>query len=291
MRKTLVNSILFASLTFSLGLQTPSKQSKYVPKPPSRREIIRAMVASVAGATCTTINSSSVLAKEADNRLIDVYFGCGCFWHVQHEMVEAERRILKRDDESLTARVGYAGGTKIFHNNPKSVCYPNALNAWYGDYRKLGYGEVVSLRIPPSYLSDFVTEYIDLFDQDGNRPDQTQDVGSPYRNLVGLPGGSDSDSPYYKELMKTLNSKKMKKIDFVAGKGYDKDVKGVSFVMDTAIFPFIVGEKYNQYHDGFMKGEDYPDSYNNIAQLLKQKGTLGKSICPNGALGIGVGGL
>ena len=187
MRKTLVNSILFASLTFSLGLQTPSKPSKYVPKPPSRREIICAMVASVAGPTCTTIKSSSVLAKEADNRLIDVYFGCGCFWHVHYEMVEAERRILKRDDELLTARVGYAGGTNIFHNNPKSVCYPNALNAWYGDYRKLGYGEVVSLRIPPSYLSDFVTEYIDLFDQDGNCPDQTQDVRSPYRNLIGLP--------------------------------------------------------------------------------------------------------
>ena len=33
-------------------------------------------------------------AEEGDE--IDVYFGCGCFWHVQHEFVEAEKRILGR---------------------------------------------------------------------------------------------------------------------------------------------------------------------------------------------------
>ena len=71
---------------------------------------------------------------------------------------------------------------------------------------------------------------------------------------------------------------------------YDNDVKGVSFVMDTAEFPFVVGERYHQFHDGFFKGEDYPDSYNKISQRLQQNGNLGSSLCPNGVLGIGIGG-
>ena len=36
---------------------------------------------------------------------------CRCFWHVQHEFVEAEKRILGRSDLELTARAGYAGGS------------------------------------------------------------------------------------------------------------------------------------------------------------------------------------
>eukprot|EP00804_Cyclotella_cryptica_P012238 CCRYP_013843-RA/>CCRYP_013843-RA protein AED:0.06 eAED:0.06 QI:123/1/1/1/1/0.66/3/552/225 len=53
--------------------------------------------------------SSPSFAQEDDDDLIDVYFGCGCFWHVQHEFVEAERRILSRPDDRLTSRAGYAG--------------------------------------------------------------------------------------------------------------------------------------------------------------------------------------
>jgi hypothetical protein len=30
------------------------------------------------------------------------YWGVGCFWHAQHEFVEAEKRILGRTDEQLT---------------------------------------------------------------------------------------------------------------------------------------------------------------------------------------------
>lgn len=31
-----------------------------------------------------------------------VYFGAGCFWHVQHEMVETERKVLGRKDTEIT---------------------------------------------------------------------------------------------------------------------------------------------------------------------------------------------
>jgi peptide methionine sulfoxide reductase MsrA len=31
-----------------------------------------------------------------------VMFGAGCFWHVQHEFVSAERNLLQRSDQDLT---------------------------------------------------------------------------------------------------------------------------------------------------------------------------------------------
>ena len=48
--------------------------------------------------------SSPALAKD-----IPLYFGNGCFWHIQHEMVNAEQKVLKREDEQLTSAAGYAG--------------------------------------------------------------------------------------------------------------------------------------------------------------------------------------
>ena len=38
-------------------------------------------------------------AVKTGNEAIDCYFGCGCFWHVQHELVNAERYVLQRGDE------------------------------------------------------------------------------------------------------------------------------------------------------------------------------------------------
>jgi peptide methionine sulfoxide reductase MsrA len=220
----------------------------------------------------------------ADEGLIDVYFGCGCFWHVQHEMVEAEKKILGRTDDQLTARAGYAGG-KAGSVDGK-VCYHNAPNI--ADYGKLGHAEVVGLRIPASKFKDFCVEYFTLFDKDGNRPDQAGDRGTEYRNLVGFPGGSKS-----KELSKILIDASIAtgdKLDFAVGKGDDKDLRKVSFLMDTAEYPFFVGEQYHQFHDGFNLGENYPGSYNNLAGTFAKAGeSFGK--CPNGSFGLGIGGL
>jgi hypothetical protein len=52
---------------------------------------------------------------------------------VQHELVEAERRIRGRTDAELTSRAGYAGlsktiGDKVCYHNPKHI----------SDYRELG---------------------------------------------------------------------------------------------------------------------------------------------------------
>jgi peptide methionine sulfoxide reductase MsrA len=129
------------------------------------------------------------IASAAGEDLIDVYFGCGCFWHVQHEFVEAERKILGRSDSELTTFVGYAGGRAGARDG--KVCYHNA--AQVSDYGSLGHAEVVGLRIPRASYGDFATEYCKLFDKNGFRPDQLGDRGTEYRNLVAMPGGSSGD--------------------------------------------------------------------------------------------------
>ena len=45
--------------------------------------------------------SVSVHAEESKD-VQKYYWGVGCFWHTQHEFIEAERRILGRTDEQLT---------------------------------------------------------------------------------------------------------------------------------------------------------------------------------------------
>mmetsp|Transcript_15812 Transcript_15812/g.31890 ORF Transcript_15812/g.31890 Transcript_15812/m.31890 type:complete len:94 (-) Transcript_15812:194-475(-) len=85
--------------------------------------------------------------RECQNKqnMTPVRTTCGCFWHVQHEFVEAERKILGRSDDQITSRAGYAGGKAGALDG--KVCYHNAGNV--ADYGKLGHAEVVSMRIPP----------------------------------------------------------------------------------------------------------------------------------------------
>jgi hypothetical protein len=42
-----------------------------------------------------------------DARASEVYFGVGCFWHVQHEFTQAEKKLLGRDDSKLTVSSSY----------------------------------------------------------------------------------------------------------------------------------------------------------------------------------------
>jgi len=65
---------------------------------------------------------------------LSVYFGVGCFWHVQHEFVAAEKLLLGRTDSQITSKAGYAGGTKSFKDNRGNdlVCYHNLQGQ--GDY-------------------------------------------------------------------------------------------------------------------------------------------------------------
>jgi peptide methionine sulfoxide reductase MsrA len=229
--------------------------------------------------------SAHVLPSNAidnDDEIVDVYFGCGCFWHVQHEFVQAEMKFLDRTDTQLTSRAGYAGGKAGAVNG--KVCYHNARNV--ADYGKLGHAEVVYLRIPSSKFYDIAMEYCKLF-RNGMRPDQLGDRGTEYRNLVGLPGGSQS--PLAQQLVQASKDTG-DQLDFAVGKGNDDDIARLVWIMDTEKFPFYVAEAYHQFHDGFAMGENYPDSYNSLIELYVNKGENFGS-CPNGMMGLGVGGL
>ncbi len=104
---------------------------------------------------------------------------------------------------------------------------------------------------------------------------------------MGVPGGSKSK---YAESLIRASKRTGDKLDFAVGKGDDGDVAKVVFVMDTTDFPFFKAEKYHQFHDGFNWGEDYSRDYNGLAGMFQTMGEdFGK--CPNGMMGIGVGGL
>lgn len=130
----------------------------------------------------------------ADGATLPVYFGCGCFWHVQHEFVELERSVLKRPDLALSSRCGYAGGTRV--GSGGKVCYHNFQQV--ADYGKLGHAEAVAMRLPPSALPEFAKLYFALF-KAFPLPGRTvydrvdpQDAGPEYRSVIGLPGGVKS---------------------------------------------------------------------------------------------------
>ena len=229
-------------------------------KAPTRRSLIAAVPALVAPLTGQP-------AVAATDELVDVYFGCGCFWHVQHEFVEAERKILGRKDKELTSRAGYAGGT----NGKVQPCYHNLQGK--NDYGKLGHAEVVGMTIPASKYEDFAREYFKLLGPDGSRPDQFGDRGPEYRNLIGVPGGKES--PFIQSLL-SATKKEGDKVDFAKGKGNDADLKALVWIMDSQEYPFWRGETYHQFHDGFARGENYPDSYNSLGGVLDLEDTT----CP-----------
>lgn len=254
---------------------------------PSRRTFVSQQTAAAIAVISSAASPNLALAapdnEVVNDELIDVYFGCGCFWHVQHEFVEAERKILGRADDQITSRTGYAGGKAGAIDG--KVCYHNAQNI--ADYGKLGHAEVVNVRIPTSKFEDFAFEYCKLFDKDGFRPDQFGDRGLEYRNLIGIPGGKSS--PLASSLVKASIAAG-DKLDFAIGKGSDDDKPKVSFIMDTANFPFFVAEQYHQFHDGFRLDEGYPESYNSLARNFVRMGENFQA-CPIGMLGIGIGGL
>jgi peptide methionine sulfoxide reductase MsrA len=140
------------------------------------------------------------------------------------------------------------------------------------DYGKLGHAEVVGMKIPASKYEDFAREYFKLLGPDGSRPDQFGDRGPEYRNLIGVPGGKES--PFIQSLL-SATKKEGDKVDFAKGKGNDADLKALVWIMDSNEHPFWRGETYHQFHDGFARGENYPDSYNSL-----RDGLLEDTACP-----------
>lgn len=242
----------------------------------TRRNLFKsASVAAVA------VRTSVLPAASVEESVVSCYFGVGCFWHVQHEFVEAEKKILGRGERELTSLAGYAGGTQLGkdRNRPDLkrglVCYHNPLGI--ADYGKLGHAEVVGMLLPADKITSFTEEYFTLFDKNGDRPDKG-DRGPEYRSLMGIPGGMDS--PYIDGITTLARSKGLQ---LQAGVGDDSDTLGKRkvWVMDSEMFPFYQAEVYHQYHDGFFPGENYPNSYNNLQIKFAQAGVLKTTGCPD----------
>lgn len=207
----------------------------------------------------------------AQDPSISVYFGSGCFWHVQHEFIKAEETILGRDVSSYTSLTGYAGGNRL--NAMQSACYD--------DYGRLGHTEVVGFTIPTSKLPDFSVVFWDLFV--GQDRVDVMDIGPEYRAAIGVPGGFGS------ELMDVVNASQAGRaardgwwFELKAGQGDDPDTlgKALVWVYDTATYPFIQAEVYHQFHDDFLPGGNYPQSYNAHVTTLLEDGRIVHTGCP-----------
>lgn len=264
----LFTNIIVTGLAFSIQSQTSSLTSTAL-NAESRRSFLGSLVASTTLLPLVTSNPAFATSDD----LTDVYFGVGCFWHIQHEFVEAERKYLKRSDAELTSRTGYAGGKST--DKEGRVCYHNLLSV--ADYGKLGHGEVVGMRIPESQIGNFAKEYFSYFNpKTGERVDPG-DKGGEYRSLLGLPGGMNH--PMYKEVEKAAQNKGM---TLVKGQGNDPDTFGkkIVYVYDTKEYPFHQAEVYHQFHDDF-QSPPYGRKYNNLANMALEAGTLKGTGCPD----------
>ena len=119
-----------------------------------------------------------------------------------------------------------------------------------------------------------------------------QDAGAGYRNMIGVPGGMDSP------LMKIIEEENVNGMRLLAGEGNkpnqkpsEDDVFNAVWIYDSSQLPFYPAEVYHQFHDGFNLDENYPASYNRLARELVATGGVVDSGCPNGLLGVGIGGL
>lgn len=261
--------ILASALRTSNGLRFETIKQSFSTN--LRRAIGSAMIVPLA---LTQFSNPSFAADQP------VYFGVGCFWHVQHEFVETEKKVLNRNDDQLTSVTGYAGSTRLGKdtNRPTSkglVCYHNMMGV--GDYGSLGYGEVVQVTVPEESYPAFAKEYFSLFGSDLERPDKG-DRGSEYRSLVGIPGGVESKLYPFLE-----SAAKEKGLKLVPGKGEDPDTLGKKtvWVMDSDKYPFQQAEIYHQFHDGFMPGEQYPQGYNSLAKGALTRGLIKPTGCPD----------
>jgi hypothetical protein len=134
----------------------------------NRRSLLMGLLAVGTASTLGTGGPSMVVRAEdiipatATTPVTDVesvYFGVGCFWHIQHEFIVAERELLGRSDRELTAFTGYAGGTAA--DSFGRVCYHNFQNV--ADYGKYGHGEVVGMKLPTDKIVDFAKVYFSLY--------------------------------------------------------------------------------------------------------------------------------
>jgi len=218
-------------------------------------------------------------AVASEDPLVKLYFGAGCFWHVQHELVLAESALLGRSGVEFTAVTGYAGGTRVASGKlagpaGAKVCYHNSQGV--ADYGKLGHAEAVQVEVPASQVAAISKKYFSLFGAKGVRHDP-QDRGGEYRSVLGLPGGEAA--PLCKIIVAAAEPTPMR---LAPGVGDEGDTLGAKTVLvyDSDRFPFYPAELYHQFHNDFM-GPKYGSAYNNLLPKLYAQKKVGLVGCPD----------
>lgn len=236
-----------------------------------RSMVVALSVVAALGSTLTVSPKAARAAEGSSSPAVSMYFGQGCFWHVQHDFVVRENKKLGRDTaDVITSVAGYAGGTKV--GDKSRVCYHNMAGA--PDYGKMGHTEVVNVTIPEDKVSAFARDFFD--DANGypfGRRDP-QDRGGEYRSAIGIPGGMDG--PLFEKLKEANNGR----LQLVKGVGNDADTVGSKkvWVYDSDQFPFYQGEIYHQFHNDMT--EFYNDAYHKLKDEQLKVGQLKKVECP-----------
>ncbi|CAM9436938.1 unnamed protein product [Choristocarpus tenellus] len=272
-----------------LMVATPTCASQSI----SRSNFLKTATAGLlVGSFALTSGSNPSLASE---ELIETYWGNGCFWHVQHELAKAEKLILDRSDNELTAYAGYAGARNVPDGK---LCYHNMRGV--SDYGKLGAAEVVRLQIPTSKLPEFVQAYFKLFKRydngagrvflDRNDPQarpppslsltQIQIYRGEYRSLLGVPGGLSGP---LSEPIKAEAARMGLALESGAGNDPDTLLKNKVFVMDTKTFPFYKGELYHQFHNDMVERQE-GHRYNDLREKYAAAGKISETGCPEGLM-------
>ena len=75
---------IFVNFAYAFDLKLGKDERFIAP----RRAFLNRGIGFLAAASALTVANPGT-ARAAEEEEIEVYFGCGCFWHVQHEFVEA----------------------------------------------------------------------------------------------------------------------------------------------------------------------------------------------------------
>jgi peptide methionine sulfoxide reductase MsrA len=213
-----------------------------------------------------------------------IYFGSGCFWHMQYEFVSLEQdgtgAFGGRDDAHLSSLAGYAGGK--WESPQGSVCYHGMPHA---DYGRLGHAEAVSIRLDApnatGQVSALAAAYFDGFRTvgcspaepqcaDGSRRERVDHVnaGAEYRNVIGFVGGMDNAATM--ALIVAANTYGMQ---LVRGGEAEADTESeyVVYVYDSTARPFFAAEPYHQLHPDLTLAPAMPTSYTRALRDVLEK--------------------
>lgn len=218
----------------------------------------------VAGAALLGALSFSTLARAADPE-VDLYFGTGTFYRLQHELVMKEALELGRREGDITALAGYAGGKKA--GPLERLCYNGLLGA--PDHVSLGHAQVVRITLPTGKISDFTKTYLDQI-----KERKLAQQGSQFRAVIGIRGGMSSQ--YYPQIQEACEGR----VKLAKGEGNEPDTFGTDtvYVYDSRRFPWRPAETSNQFRDD--PPTYYDRDYKEIYEKQKKLGIILRTGCP-----------